>query len=157
MKITFLYLSIGLAAGLLFVNIYTSIVDAASWNSAFPESVLNARKYFTVVNPGTFFRIFSPLNQVVALACLVLFWKVPAVRTYLGVALLLFVATEALTFAFFYPRNGIIFTANMVENAQGIKKALNEWIFMNWVRSIILSCGVICSMMGLHTWYQIKN
>ena len=75
MKITFLFASIALASGLLFTNAYTSLIDATSWGSNIPHSIGAAREYFKNVNPGNFFRVFSPANQVLALLALILFWK----------------------------------------------------------------------------------
>ena len=75
MKNILLFLSISIASGLLFVNLYTSLVDAKSWGSDLPNSIDAARTYFKVVNPGNFFRIFSPLNQVLGILVVMLFWK----------------------------------------------------------------------------------
>ena len=70
-----LYLATTLVAGLLFVNIYTSMIDAVNWGSNIPISIQTARDYFKTVNPGNFFRIFSPINQVLALITLIVCWK----------------------------------------------------------------------------------
>ena len=76
MKLLLLFASTALASGLLFANIYTSWVDARSWGANIPQSIETAREYFKIVNPGNFFRMLSPANQVVALLVLILFWKV---------------------------------------------------------------------------------
>ena len=75
MKTVALFASISIASGLMFANVYTSLVDAKSWGSDIPGSIAAAREYFKTVSPANFFRILSPLNQVLALAVLVLFWK----------------------------------------------------------------------------------
>src|SRR3954452_13216620 len=75
MKTIALFASISIASGLMFANVYTSLVDAKSWGSDIPGSIAAAREYFKTVSPANFFRILSPLNQVLALAVLVLFWK----------------------------------------------------------------------------------
>src|SRR5258706_15825487 len=81
MKNVVLFASIAIASGLLLTNIYTSIIDAKSWGSNIPQSIETARKYFNVINPGNFFRIFSPINQLLGLLVLILFWKSsPAIR-----------------------------------------------------------------------------
>src|SRR5215468_6332009 len=106
MKLLLLFASTTLASGLLFANIYTSLVDSKSWGAEIPQSIETGRDYFKTVNPGTFFRMISPLNQVVALLVLILFWKVSVnVRIYLGVAFALYVCVDVFTFAYFYPRN----------------------------------------------------
>ena len=75
MKRVAAFVSIAFMTTLLGVNVYNSVVDARSWGASIPESILTARIYFKVVNPGTFFRVASPLNQLFALAALVVCWK----------------------------------------------------------------------------------
>jgi len=45
------------ANGLLFTNIYNSMIDAKSWGADLPHSIETARQYFKSINPGKFFRI----------------------------------------------------------------------------------------------------
>ena len=148
-----IFASLALMAGVLIVNVYTSIVDARSWSSNIPDSIFTARNYFKTVNPGTFFRMASPINQLLALAALVACWNSgKKARLYFGVALLLAVLTDALTFAYFYPRNDILFRATQA-NADVLTKVCSEWRAMNWVRSAILAIGLLCSMKGLDAYY----
>ena len=152
-KKAILFLSIMVASGVLMANVYTSIVDATSWGSHIPESLHTAREYFKVVNPGTFFRIFSPLNQVLALIALVLFWKSdPGSRKFLAVALAMFVITDAFTFAYFYPRNDIMFVNGT--DASVMAKAWSEWNAMNWLRSLIIFTGICCSFISVDKIYS---
>src|SRR3954462_12236895 len=147
------FASVALMAAVLSVNLYTSIVDAKSWSANIPDSILTARNYFKSVNPGTFFRMASPLNQLLALASLVVCWKSgKKVRLYFGLALLVAVLTDALTFAYFYPRNDILFRATQT-NADVLTKICSEWSTMNWIRSIILAFGLVFSMKGLDAYY----
>ena len=130
------FASLALMAAMLGVNVYNSIVDARSWSANIPDSILTARNYFKTVNPGTFFRTASPFNQLLALAALVACWKSGRkVRLYFGLAFLLAVLTDALTFAYFYPRNEILFRAAQ-SNADVFTKICSEWSTMNWVRSM---------------------
>jgi hypothetical protein len=148
-----LFVSIIIASGLLITNIYTSIVDATSWGSNIPVSIESARNYFGVVNPGTFFRVFSPLSQALALLSLIVFWKsVPSSRKFLGIALACYVVTDAFTFAYFYPRNDIMFI-NAPMNVEAIKQAWSQWDSMNWVRSLLIAFGVCFSCLGLNNIY----
>jgi hypothetical protein len=75
MKRSILFASMGIAAGLVLANIYTSLVDVPAWGSNIPASLETTRQYYKVSNPGNFFRIFSPLNQGLGLLCVLLFWK----------------------------------------------------------------------------------
>lgn len=133
------------AAGLLFVNLYTSIVDAPNWGADIPNSILTARSYFSVANPGNFFRVFSPINQLLALVVVIVCWKT---NRYLAIALLtIAVLLDALTFGYFYPRNDIMFVHAINEDA--IRVAWNEWTTMNWVRSALCVINVVIAFILL--------
>lgn len=150
MKTNFLFASIVIASGLLLVNIYTSIVDARSWGSNIPESIATAREYFKAVNPGNFFRIFSPLNQLLGLIALIALWRSgPSMRITLGLALIFYVIAEGMTFAYFYPRNDILFKSASLTDVSLLKKTWSEWNSMNWVRSLMLLAGLVCSFISL--------
>ena len=158
MKKLILFLSITLAAGLLLTNIYNSLVDATSWGSDIPSSIQTARDYFRTVNPGNFFRIFSPVNQVLALLTLILFWKTSkTVRLFFAVALVLSVANDIFTFAYFYPRNSIMFETPIAENIEQIKTAWTQWNLMNWIRSLVGAIGLFFSCKGLDAVYKAEK
>jgi uncharacterized membrane protein len=151
MKNLILFSSVALASGLFFVNLYNSMVDAKSWGADLPNSIAAARDYFKVANPGNFFRLFSPINQVLALLSLLLFWKAfPGGRIYLGAALIMFVAADIMTFAYFYPRNDIMFTNASLQDTSALQKAWSEWNNMNWIRTLVLLVGICCSFLFIH-------
>src|ERR1051326_1039370 len=157
MKLLLLFASTTLASGMLFANIYTSLVDAKSWGANIPKSIETAREYFKIVNPRIFFRMISPPNQVVALLVLILFWKVSAaVRIYLGIALALYVCVDVFTFAYFYPRNKIMFETAPIPDIQSLKNAWTDWNTMNWLRSLILFAGLVLSFLALRKIYIAK-
>lgn len=157
MKITFLFASIALASGLLFTNAYTSLIDATSWGSNIPHSIGAAIEYFKNVNPGNFFRVFSPANQVLALLALILFWKAgPSVRILLGSTFVLYVICDVMTFAYFYPRNDILFRDAALTDVETLTKTWRQWNSMNWVRTLILAAGVISSFIAAHRIYTVK-
>lgn len=157
MKALLLFASMLVASGLLFTNVYTSIVDATSWGSDIPNSIGTAREYFKVVNPGDFFRLFSPINQVLGLLVLILFWKsTPTIRLYVGIAFALYVLSDVMTFGFFYPRNDILFKDAALTEVDRLRKVWSEWNSMNWVRSAILLVGIIFSGLALNGWYLRK-
>lgn len=155
MKKIILFLSISLASGLLFANLYTSLIDAQSWGSDIPNSIATAREYFKSVNPGNFFRIFSPVNQALGIIVLILFWKAsPSIRLCLGIALALYLLAEGLTFGYFFPRNDIMFRDAQLTDVALLKKTWSEWNSMNWIRTGILSIGVFFSFLSLHNIYS---
>ena len=157
MKQVFLFASIGVASGVLLTNIYTSIVDVPAWGHNIPESIITARQYFSASNPGNFFRIFSPLNQLLGLLALILFWKQgKQVRLLLIVALIMYFIGEGMTFKYFYPRNEILFTSNIADE-QVLREAWQQWSSMNWVRSLVILTGIICSFSAVHVIYSAKR
>jgi uncharacterized membrane protein len=158
MKKIILFSSISLASGLLFANLYTSLIDAKSWGSDIPNSIAAAREYFKAVNPGNFFRMFSPVNQALGIIVLILFWKTSSsVRITLGVALACYLLAEALTFGYFFPRNDIMFRDASLANVDLLRKTWSEWNSMNWVRTTILLIGVIFSILSLHRIYSFAG
>jgi len=155
MKTIILFASISIASGLLFVNLYTSLVDAKSWGSNIPNSIATSREYFKTVSPGNFFRIFSPINQVLGLVVLILFWKSsPSIRLYLGTAFVMYILGDILTFAYFYPRNDIMFKTAQLTDVDLLRKTVLEWSTMNWVRSLIILVGIFFSFLSLHKIYS---
>ncbi|MBK7558363.1 MAG: DUF1772 domain-containing protein [Chitinophagaceae bacterium] len=157
MKTILLFTTITITAGLILVNIYTSLVDATSWGSNIPNSIAAAREYFKTVNPGYFFRIFSPVNQLLGLIVLIIFWKsAPATRLYFGLALVMYLAAEAMTFGYFYPRNDIMFKTAQLTDVELLKKTWSEWNTMNWVRTLLLLIGLFLSFLSLHKIYSAR-
>jgi len=155
MKKIVLFASISLASGLLFTNLFTSMIDAKSWGCDIPNSIAVAREYFKNVNPGDFFRVFSPINQLLGLAVLILFWKSsPSIRLGLAIALICYCSAEAMTFKYFFPRNDIMFRDAKLTDIDLLKKTWSEWDRMNWVRTGILVIGVFFSCLSLHKIYS---
>ena len=156
MKTIILFVSICIASGLLFVNLYTSIVDAKSWGSNIPNSLAAAREYYKTVNAGNFFRIFSPVNQALGLLVVILFWKSsPSIRLCLGIAVVMYILGDLLTFAYFYPRNEIMFKTAQLTDTDLLTKTWREWSTMNWVRSLIVLTGLFFSFLSLHKFYSL--
>jgi len=158
MKKIILFASISLASGLLFTNLFTSLVDAKSWGSDIPNSIAAAREYFKVVDPGVFFRLFSPINQALGLIVLIVFWKTsPSIRLFLFIALVCYLSAEAMTFKYFFPRNDIMFRDAALTDVDLLTKTWSEWNSMNWVRTGILLAGVFFSILSLHKIYSFMG
>ena len=158
MKQIFLFASISVACGLLFANFYTSLIDARAWGSDIPNSISITRQYFKTVNPGNFFRVFSPINQALGIIVLILFWKTSrSIRLCLGAALALYLLAEGLTFQYFFPRNDIMFRSALLTDVDLLRKTSSEWTTMNWVRSGILLTGVFFSFLSLHKIYAVRQ
>jgi hypothetical protein len=132
------------ASGLLFVNIYNSLVDAPNWGVDLPNSLLATRQYFSASNPGDFFRVFSPINQVLALIAVIVSWKSGRGRYLALGALGLAVLADVFTFGYFYPRNEILFVAPLEAGADVARQAWEQWSTMNWLRSAI--CAITATL-----------
>src|SRR5438876_12343792 len=75
MKKLMLFLSIICASGLTMVSIYNSVVDAKSRSSDIPASIQTARDYFQHVDPRRFYEVVGPLNLILIVLTLILFWN----------------------------------------------------------------------------------
>jgi hypothetical protein len=158
MKNIVLFASISVASGLLFANLYTSLVDAKSWGSDIPTSIAITREYFKTVTPANFFRIVSPVNQVLALIAVILFWKSsPSIRLSLGAALVMYILVDVLTFTYFYPRNDLMFKTAQLTDTATLRNAWSSWSTMNWVRSSIVLAGLTFSFLSLHRIYSLAK
>ena len=93
---------------------------------------------------------------MLALLVLIVFWKSsPSIRMYLGAVFVLYILTDVLTFAFFYPRNDIMFRAAPLTDVDVLKKVWSEWNMMNWIRSLVLLIGLSFSFLSLHKIYSL--
>ena len=145
-----LYACVAFSSGLLFTNLYNSIVNAANWESNIPQSIAATREFFVVANPGTSFKMIDPTNLILLLLALILFWRISkSVRLYLGIAILCSIGSMILTFSFFYPRNEIMFLAAQLPDTATLKEVAAEWGRMNWVRSCIMLAVLVCSFLAL--------
>lgn len=157
MKRIVLYATMAVIAGLFFANVYNSIVDVPNWQRDMPVSVQETRAYMATSNPGVFFRTFSPMAQILALAGLLLFWKRGnAFRYAWGACVLLSVLGDVFTFGYFYPRNDIIFINEMSGQTEAIRAAVNEWAAMNWFRSLLVLSAFVAGSIGLHRTYPAQ-
>jgi uncharacterized membrane protein len=148
-----LWLAVIVIGGVLGANVYSSAVDARNWGSNIPASLNAARQYFSAANPGTFFRVASPLAQVLSLLALVLCWNVPGARLFAGVAVAANVTGDMMTFAYFYPRNDIMFINPM--DAGAAARAWREWAAMNHMRSAIVLTALLAELATLTRVAQI--
>ena len=126
---------------------YNSVVDAPNWGRNIPQSLETAKLYFSVTNPGTFFRVASPIAQVLALLSLIACWKVPVARACAAAALAGTLMADVMTFAYFYPRNAIMF--GHAATAEAAASAWREWSAMNHVRNAFELAALVAELMAL--------
>jgi Anthrone oxygenase len=155
MKKAILFLSIICASGLTIVSIYNTVVDAKSWGADIPASIQTARDYYQHVDPRRFYAIAGPVNLILILLTLILFWKDSvSLRLYFAASLVFYVAILILTLAYFVPRNLILFTWSIPDHLEQIRAASAQWSHMNWLRSLLGLAGVLFSFKGLDTYYS---
>jgi Domain of unknown function (DUF1772) len=155
MKKLVLFFSIICASGLTLVSVYNTVIDGQSWASDIPASIQTARDYFQYVDPRRFYAVAGPINVILILLTIVLFWKdgVP-LRVYFAISLLMYAAIVAVTFAYFIPRDLILFTWSISDHLDQIRTAAAEWSHMNWLRTLLGLIGVLFSFKGLDTYYD---
>ena len=155
MKKLVLFLSIICASGLTLVSIYNTVTDAQSWTSDIPASIQTARDYFQHVDPRRFYAVAGPVNEILILLTIILFWKDGVLlRVYFAISLLMYTAIVALTLAYFVPRDLILFTWSVPDHLDQIRTAAAEWSHMNWFRTLLGLIGVFSSFKGLDTYYD---
>jgi hypothetical protein len=155
MKKLVLFLSIICASGLTLVSVYNTIIDAASWSADIPASIQTARDYFQHVDPRRFYAILGPINQLLILLTIILFWKDGvSLRVYFTISFLMYAVIVVLTLAYFIPRDLILFTGSIPDHLDQIKVAATEWSRMNWLRSLLGFVGVLLSFKGLDTYCE---
>ena len=158
MKKAILFLSIICASGLTVVSIYNTVIDAASWNSDIPMSIQTARDYFRHVDPRRFYGVAGPVNLILIVLTLVLFWKDSVkIRVCFATSLVLYATIVVVTLAYFVPRDLILFTSSIPDRVDEIKMAAAQWIHMNWLRSSLGLIGVLFSFKGLDAYYKVKS
>jgi hypothetical protein len=157
MKKNIAFLSIICASGLMMITIYNFIVDAKSWGADIPASIQTARNYYENVDPRNFFAIIAPINMLLILLSIILFWKESvSIRTYFIISFLLYAVIAALTFFYFVPRDKVIFSMPIEGNIEQIKTALLQWKNMNWLRTILGLTGVFFSIKAVDSYYKIR-
>jgi hypothetical protein len=126
---------------------YESVVMAPNYAANVPSSLEHAKEFFSVTNPGNFFRLIAPLTQITLLITLVLNWRgAPGRRVWIFGALFFAIATDLITFSFHYPRNAILFTDPMNTPPEVLAAAAGQWINGNYVRIALLLSGTLCAI-----------
>ena len=96
---------------LLGAGLYESVVNVPNFLTNIPTSLLHAKQFWSVANPGNFFRIIAPATELLALISVLLCWHTPAGRRWwLVAALVCIIAADIVTFTFHYPRNDLMLT-----------------------------------------------
>jgi len=123
---------------LTMVSIYNTVVDAKSWSSDIPASIQTARDYLSMLIQGVFTSSSGPVNLVLILLTLIVFWSDSvSLRYYFAASLACYAAILILTLAYFIPRDLILFTWSIPDHLEQIRTASAQWSVMNWLRSLL--------------------
>ena len=128
---------LGLAL-LLGATVYETIVMAPNYERDIPASIDLARQFLRRVTPAHYFRIISPLTQLLLVASLVACRGVLGARWWSLTALGALVVTDVITFTFHYPRLSIMFKEPIPHNPARLRRAAREWAVGNLVRVALL-------------------
>jgi hypothetical protein len=139
---------LGLAL-LLGATIYESVVMAPNYERDIPTSIELARQFLKRTTPAHYFRIITPLTQLLLLASLVTSWQIPAARWPLLTALGVLVLLDIITFTFHYPRLAIMFKAPMPEDPARLRRAAREWALGNIVRAVLLAGALLSALQAV--------
>jgi hypothetical protein len=156
MRQAIIFTAIVVTGAVLGANVYNSVVDVPNWGAQIPGSLETARRYFGVRTPGTFFRVASPLSQVLSMLVLIVSWRLGGTtRGLAALALGLGILADVLTFAYFYPRNAVMFVQPV--DVQAMKQAWIGWDKMNHVRNLVVLAGLVCQLSVLWRFARTMN
>ncbi len=156
-RIILLHLNTALVGGLLFANLYNSLVDAPAWGHDLPGSIEVARRYFRVTTPADFFSIFGGVANLSSLLSLALCWRGgAAIRVSLGLAFALLMLIQLLTVSYFFPRNDVLFHPAAPLELAALSQAWRQWSAMNWVRSFLALLATGLDAYALHRVYDLR-
>ena len=145
---------LGLAL-LLGASAFESVVTAPNFNTGIPDSLRHMQGFMQVRNPGHYFRVVSPLTQILLLLSAIVCWRGPRGRRWSLVAALIAVVTaDIITFTFHYPRNAILFGAIDNTPIAELEQAAREWAVGNYVRVLLVLVSLGFSLRAL--WITAK-
>jgi uncharacterized membrane protein len=123
---------------------------APNYRIGIPQSLEHVRLFMAAANPGSFFRVISPLTQLSILISLILGWRRPPGRKWwLIAALLLIIAGDVFTFTFHYPRNALLFHDPMHTPSEVLERAAREWTSGNYLRILLVGSALIFALKAL--------
>jgi hypothetical protein len=145
MRQAIIFAGIVVTGAVLGANVYNSAVDVPNWGAQIPGSLETARRYFGVRNPGNFFRVASPLSQALSVLVLIVSWRLGGSTRGLAVlALGLGILADVLTFAYFYPRNDVMFVQAI--DIEAMTRSWTGWRSMNHVRNLLVLGSLVCQL-----------
>jgi hypothetical protein len=139
---------LGLAL-LLGATVYETIVMAPNYERDIPASIDLARQFLTRVTPAHYFRIISPLTQLLLVAGVVVHWGAADARGWLLTALGALLVADVITFRFHYPRLNIMFKDPIPNDPVRLRRAAREWAVGNLVRGALLLVAFLSVLLAV--------
>jgi hypothetical protein len=136
---------------LLGATIYETVVMAPNYERDIPESIEVARRFLRRTTPAHFFRVVTPVTQILVLGAAVVAWHIALARWALLVTLALLLLTDVMTFAFHYPRLAIMFKGPMPVDAERLRRAAREWTIGNLGRATLLLLALLAALQAATT------
>jgi hypothetical protein len=138
---------LGLAL-LLGATVYESVVMAPNYERDVPASVSLARR-FLKRTPARYFRIITPITQLLFLSGLIVSWRIAPARWAQLTAFGILVVLDVITFTFHYPRLAILFKAPMPEDPAQLRRAAREWAVGNIVRAALVLAAFLIALQAV--------
>ncbi len=133
---------------------YEAVVMAPNYEREIPASVDTARAFFQARTPAHYFRVLSPVTQLLLLASTLVGWKTPGTRWSAGAVLIVLILLDAITFLFHYPRLKIMFKTTEPVEAERLRRAAREWTQGNLVRVALLAAAFLGALNALMIAYS---
>ena len=134
------------------------MVYLPNWFHDIPSSLVTAREFLAVRNPGNFFQLFVPALVVLALATIAIGWHRRKVRWAVVVGLLLLVAAEIMTFKLVYPNIRIVLSEDVMTRSiaeiQQASQAFFLWGF--WVRVPLMVVALGCFLYSARSMTALR-
>ena len=127
---------------------YESVVVAPNWASQPLQSLASYRGFLHVVTPARYFRLFAPLGQIVLVVALLLAWTAVPARWYALASLAALLLADAITFAFHYPRNRVLFM-DALSDPERLTRVARQWSGGNAVRVCLTVTALLAQLQVL--------
>ena len=134
---------------LLGATVYESVVMAPNYARDIPDSIETTRRFLIHPTPAHFFRIVTPLTQLLLVVSAIVCWTLPPARWSALAAFVLLVLLDTITFTFHYPRLAILFKAPMPLDPEPLRRAAREWARGNVVRALLLVAALLLVLHAL--------
>lgn len=138
-------------AMLLGAAMYEAVVMAPNYERDIPDSIDVARRFLKRTTPAHFFRLVTPVTQILLLAGAITSWHVVDARWRLLIALGILLVTDVITFTFHYPRLAIMFKDPMPDDPEPLRRAAREWAVGNLVRAALLVVALLSVLQAVGT------